>query len=243
MKFIIKETYEEISSTAANIIADIIREKPEAVVALPTGSTPVGALEKLADTHQKEGLDFSRVTSFNIDEYVPLPKDDPQGYYYYLYHHLYKKINIDLNKTYVPDVLAEDTEKACADYNEKLGQCGGLDVIFLGIGTDGHIGFNLPHKNKLQAFTHLQQMNEETIKANSRFFDSIEDVPKQAITMGIANILQARKIVLVANGQGKAQIVAKLSRQKTLETDFPASMLLLHKDVTVILDKAAAQMI
>ncbi len=156
---------------------------------------------------------------------------------------IYIKINIDLNKTYVPDVLAEDTEKACADYNEKLGQCGGLDVIFLGIGTDGHIGFNLPHKNKLQAFTHLQQMNEETIKANSRFFDSIEDVPKQAITMGIANILQARKIVLVANGQGKAQIVAKLSRQKTLETDFPASMLLLHKDVTVILDKAAAQMI
>ena len=243
MEFVIKKTYEDMSSAAADIIAGVIRQKPGTVIALPTGSTPVGTLEKLVSLHKNEGLDFSKAVSFNIDEYVPLAKDNPQGYYYYLYHYFYKHINIDINNTFVPDVLTEDVDKACSDYTALLNRHGNLDIIFLGIGTDGHIGFNLPHENKLQVFTHLQQMNEETIKANSRFFDSIEDVPKQAITMGIGNILSARKIVLVANGENKAQTIAKLSRQKTIETMFPASMLLLHDDVTVILDEAAAKLI
>ncbi|HHW01300.1 MAG TPA: glucosamine-6-phosphate deaminase [Thermoanaerobacterales bacterium] len=239
MDLIIEKNYEDMSRRAATIIADEIRKKPNLVMALPTGGTPLGTFEELVRMHREKNLDFSSAISFNIDEYVPLKPDNPQSYYYYMNENLYKKTNIKPENTFVPNVLDKDVEKVCREYENNISRCGGLDFILLGIGNDGHIGFNEPD-DELFAYTHLANLSESTIKANSRFFSSPDEVPTQAITMGVGTILKAKKIVLIASGENKAAIVNKFLNSSVVTPQLPASFLLLHRNVTVIIDEAAA---
>lgn|GEM_PF-149911 len=240
MKVHIVKDYEEMSNKAAQIIAEEIRKKPNLVMALPTGGTPTGTLAELVRMHREGGLDFSDVISLNIDEYIPLKPDNPQSYYYYLNEYLYKHVNIKPENTYVPNVVDSDLQKACKEYDELIDKLGDLDFILLGIGNDGHIGFNMPGP-ELIANTHIENLNEDTIKANSRFFDNINEVPKQALTSGVGIILRAKKIVLIANGKNKAEAIDRLLNQQVINPMLPASLLWLHRDVTVIIDEEAAQ--
>lgn len=238
MEFIIKENYEEMSREAADLMAGLLRKNPALVAALPTGGTPERPLALLAEKHKTEGIDFSRMKSFNIDEYVPLQKDDPQGYYYFLDQYLYSKVNMDYENTFVPDVNL-DIGEACAAFEQRIEAAGYFDFILLGIGNDGHIGFNEPASFYYEK-THLVDLDQDTIEANSRFFEKTEDVPTQAITLGMGTILKTKKIVLIANGPQKAEGIKKLYQETTIYPEFPASFLRLHRDVTIIVDKEAA---
>ncbi len=241
MKFIIEDTYEAMSQKTADMMAEILRKNPKLVAALPTGGTPERPLELLAQKHKDENLDFSQMKSFNIDEYVPLAKENPQGYYYFLNEYLYSKVNINYDNTFVPDI-SKDIDTACAEFEQKIEDCGNLDFILLGIGNDGHIGFNEPAPFYYE-HTHLVDLDQGTIEANSRFFDDIKDVPTQAITLGMATILKAEKIILIANGEKKANGIRKLFEETTIYPEFPASFLRLHRDVTIVVDKEAAKFI
>jgi glucosamine-6-phosphate deaminase len=241
MKIQIVKDYNEMSCKTAQIIADEIRKKPDLIMALPTGGTPAGTLNELVKIYQDGGLDFSRVVSFNIDEYVSLKPDNPQSYYYYLNEYLYRHVNIKIENTFVPNVLERDTQKACKDYDALIAELGDWDIVLLGIGNDGHIGFNLPEA-ELFANTHIENLNEDTIQANSRFFERLEEVPRQAMTSGVGIILKAKKIVLIANGENKAGAIAKLINQPVITPWLPASLLWLHRDVTIIIDEAAAEL-
>lgn len=241
MKFIIKDNYEEMSREAADMMAQLLKENPKLVAALPTGGTPERPLELFAQKHQEENLDFSKMKSFNIDEYIPLAKDNPQGYYYFLNKYLYSRVNINYDNTFVPDIT-KDIDTACAEFEQKIEDAGNLDFILLGIGNDGHIGFNEPAPYYYEK-THLVNLDPDTIEANSRFFDHIDDVPTQAITLGMATILKAKKIALIANGEKKANGIRKLYEENTIYPEFPASFLRLHRDVTIIVDREAAKYI
>lgn len=239
MEITIKKSYEDMSKAAANIIADAIRQKPDIVLGLATGSTPLGTYKELIRMHKEEGLDFSKVTTFNLDEYYGLSKDHTQSYYYYMHKNLFDHINIKEENIHIPDGTACNVEDYCSKYEQQIKECGGIDLQILGIGTNGHIGFNEPAE-KLFASTHLTDLTEDTIKANSRFFDSIEKVPKKAITMGIGSILKAKKIMLLANGKNKATAISHLINQNYITTKVPATFLKTHNDVTVILDEEAS---
>lgn len=189
--------------------------------------------------HEKEGLNFSQVAGFNMDEYVGLSKDHPQGYYYFLNDLLYSKVNINPNNTFVPNVLADDLTSAAQAYTDLIYSKGGFDLIFLGIGRDGHISFNMPGA-ALQPYTHLETLSEATIADNARFFENPAQVPTKAMTIGLKIILDSRKVILLANGEGKSQIIADWLNNQKISTSIPASFLWLHNDVTVVLDKAAA---
>ena len=239
MKVIIEKDYTAMSNKAAEITAEVIKNNPHAVLSLPTGSTPIGCLEKMADMHKTENLNFENVSIFNMDEYVALKKDDPQGYYYFLNHYLYKHVNINLENTYCPDIENPDLEKACKEYTDLIEKKGGFDLILLGIGRDGHIAFNMPG-DRLQAYTHIEQLSNETIEDNSRFFENKEDTPTRAVTLGINPILASKKILLIVNGKNKGEAVKKFLENKEITTALPVSFLWLHNDVTVILDEEAA---
>jgi len=238
MKIFIEKDYESIGKRAAEMIAGEIGLKPELVLGLATGSTPLSTYRRLIQMH-KEGLDFSRVISFNLDEYYGLAPDNPQSYNHFMNENLFKHVNIDPKNINIPDGTVSDVEAYCAEYDKKIDRVGGVDLQLLGIGVNGHIGFNEPAK-KLIAGTHLTDLAEETIKANSRFFDSMDEVPKKAITMGIGSIMKARKIMLLASGKGKAKIMGELLRDGVVSTENPASLLLLHRDATIIMDEEAA---
>ena len=240
LKICIAKNSDEMSLRAATLIADEMKKNPNLVAAIPTGSTPIGTLAELVRMHREEDLDFSQFISFNIDEYCSLSPEDPNSYYYFLKEKLYRHVNIPFTNTYVPKVAAVDKECACKAYDEQISKLGGLDFILLGIGNDGHIGFNEPD-NLLHADTHVAQLHDETIQANSRFFPSLEETPRQAITMGISIIMQAKKVVLIANGKNKAEVVNQLLTRRVVSMQFPASVLLLHRDVTVIVDEEAAE--
>ena len=238
MKIIVKDTYEEMSRAAADVIAEIVAEKPDCVLGLATGSTPIGLYAELVKDCAEGKISFKDVTSFNLDEYRGLAGDHVQSYRYFMNDNLFDHVDIDKAATHVPDGFNPDAEAVGAEYEAAIKAAGGVDIQLLGIGHNGHIGFNEPCDCFPQC-THVVQLTESTINANSRLFDSIDEVPREAYTMGIGTIMAARKILLVANGEGKAQIVHD-ALFGPVTPQVPASILQFHPDVTVVLDAAAA---
>lgn len=232
MKFITVKSYDELSILAADIIAEVVKAKKNAVLGLATGSSPVGAYKKLAEYNAKGELDFSSVTSVNLDEYEGLDGSNDQSYRYFMNENLFKNINIDVNKTYVPNGCASDLVEEGKNYDALIENLGGIDIQLLGIGLDGHIGFNEPD-DVFTKETHPVELDPSTIEANARFFESIDDVPTRAITMGMGGIMSAKKVLLIANGAAKKDIVEK-AFNGPITPKVPASILQLHPDVTVI---------
>jgi glucosamine-6-phosphate deaminase len=241
MRVIIAKSYEEMSKIAAREIAKLLYIKPEAVLGLATGSTPEGVYKELIELNNQNKIDFSKAVTYNLDEYKGLSGNHPQSYRYFMNTKLFNHINIDKDKTHVPNGIAADIEKECCVYDEAIEKSGGIDLQLLGIGRNGHIGFNEP-SDSLNLNTHLTDLTDDTIKANSRFFDSIDEVPTQALTMGLGGIMKAKKILLLASGEKKAEIIAKLVEEK-ISTRIPASILQVHSDVLVIIDKGAASLL
>lgn len=232
MKFITVKTYEELSNKAADIMAAQVILKPDCVLGLATGSSPVGAYQRLAEDNKNGKVDFSKVTTVNLDEYVGLDVSNDQSYRYFMNDNLFNHINIDKANTYVPNGCAADLKAEGEAYDEMIKGFGGIDLQLLGIGVDGHIGFNEPD-SVFTAATHEVVLDESTIEANSRFFASKDEVPKTAITMGMMSIMQAKKILMVANGAAKKDILEK-AFFGPIDPMVPASILQLHPDVTVI---------
>ncbi len=232
MKFITVDTYEKMSRKAANIISAQVIAKPDCVLGLATGSSPVGTYKQLIDWYNKGDIDFSNVTSINLDEYIGLDGSNDQSYRYFMNTNLFDHVNIDKANTFVPNGCAEDMDKECAAYDERIKAYGGIDLQLLGIGLDGHIGFNEPDDVFVKN-THVVDLDESTIEANARFFESINDVPRKAVTMGMGGIMNAKKILLVANGANKKEILEK-AFFGPITPEIPASILQLHPDVTVI---------
>jgi len=232
MQFIKTQTYEELSKKAAAIIAAQVTLKPNCVLGLATGSSPVGAYKNLAKAYENGELDFSAVTSVNLDEYVGLDGTNDQSYRYFMENNLFKFINIKKENTYVPNGKAADLKAEGEAYDKMIKDFGGIDLQLLGIGLDGHIGFNEPDTFFTKE-THEVVLDELTIKANARFFEDESQVPKTAITMGMMSIMNAKKILLIANGAAKKDIVEK-AFFGPITPEVPASILQLHPDVTVI---------
>ena len=237
MKIIKAKDYQDMSRKAANIISAQVIMKPDCVLGLATGSTPIGAYENLVNWYQKGDLDFSGVTTVNLDKYKGLTRDNDQSYYYFMNEHLFSKVNVDPKRTFLPDGTEPDSAKACEDYNHVIESVGGVDLQLLGLGHNGHIGFNEP-SDIFKAKTHCVDLTETTIQANKRFFASIDDVPRQAYTMGIQTIMQARKILVVVSGAEKAAIV-KEAFFGPITPKVQASVLQLHHDVILVADEAA----
>ncbi len=232
MRYIEVESYEKMSRAAANIISAQIISNPESVIGLATGSTPIGAYDQLIKWNKKGDLDFASVKTVNLDEYVGLGAEDEQSYRYFMNSHLFDHINIDKNNTFVPNGKAENIDFECKTYDQRIKDLGGIDLQLLGIGHDGHIGFNEPDISFVKP-THKVDLQEPTIKANARFFASADEVPKQAITMGMLSIMQAKKILLIACGEEKREILDK-AFSGPITPAVPASILQLHSDITVI---------
>ena len=232
--------YEEMSRKAANIIAAQVITKPDCILGLATGSSPVGTYQNLIAGYEKGDLDFSNVKTINLDEYKGLSPKNDQSYRYFMNTNLFDHINIDKNNTHVPNGLEADSEKACSEYNEIIAQSGGIDLQLLGLGPNGHIGFNEPDSVFIPG-THCVDLTESTIEANKRFFESADDVPRQAYTMGIQNIMSAKKIVVVVSGANKAESLAK-AINGPIDPQVPASILQLHNDVIIVADEAALSM-
>ena len=232
MKFITVDTYAELSKKAANLIAAQILSKPECVLGLATGSTPIGTYDNLTKMYEEGDLDFSTVTSVNLDEYVGLDGSNDQSYRWFMNHYLFDRVNIDKANTSVPGGTVSDLAAEGAAYDAKIKALGGIDLQLLGIGLDGHIGFNEPD-TRFIAETHEVELHPSTIEANARFFNDISEVPTKAITMGMGAIMQAKKVVLIANGPKKKEIVEK-AFFGPITPEVPASILQLHPDVTVI---------
>lgn len=237
MKIYCAKDYEQASRITANILAAQIIMKPDCVLGLATGSTPIGAYEELIRRHQAGDLDFSLVHSINLDEYRGLSAEDDQSYRYFMNTHLFDHVNIDKKNTFVPDGTEQDSQKACLDYDEIISSHGGIDLQLLGLGHNGHIGFNEP-SDSFSKGTQCVALTESTISANARFFDSIDKVPKEAYTMGIGSIMQAKKILIMACGEGKRDIIKK-AFYGPITPQVPASILQLHPDVTLVGDEAA----
>lgn len=237
MRVILCENYEEMSKKAASIFAAQLTLKPDSILGLATGSTPVGMYKNLIKMNEAGEIDFSTVKTFNLDEYYPIKRDNSQSYFTFMNENLFSHINIDIANTHVPNGETNDAEAECKEYEEKLRAAGGVDLQVLGIGQNGHIAFNEPD-DALFSYTHVTDLTESTISANSRFFDSEKDVPTQAITMGMASIMSAKKIILLANGASKKDAVKELLNDK-ITTSVPATLLKLHPDVVLICDKDA----
>ena len=232
MKFITVDSYEKLIRRAANIISAQVIIKPDSVLGLATGSSPLGTYKQLIEWYNKGDIDFSGVTSVNLDEYVGLDGNNDQSYRYFMNKNFFEHINIDLGNTFVPNGCAVDLAGEGKRYDEHISELGGIDLQLLGIGLDGHIGFNEPDKYFVKS-THVVDLHESTIKANSRFFANIDDVPKKAITMGMVSIMQAKKILLIASGKAKRDILEK-AVYGPITPEIPASILQLHPDITVI---------
>lgn len=237
MKVIVSKDYEEMCRKAARLIAAQITMKPDSVLGLATGSTPLGIYAELVKEYQEDRLDFSEVCTVNLDEYVGLDPEQEQSYRSYMNRNLFDQINVPKKYTYIPDGMAEDLEDQCEEYELLIQQLGGVDLQLLGIGNNGHIGFNEPG-SEFAAETHVTTLSDSTLEANSRFFDSRDTMPKQAITMGIGTIMQAKKIILVANGESKAEAIASMLFGP-ITPQCPASILRFHQDVTVLVDEEA----
>ena len=234
----ITDSYEAMSKEAAAIVADRIRRKPNLVLGLATGSTPLGLYQELIRMHKEEGLSFAKVTTFNLDEYVGLPRTHNQSYYHFMWENFFKHIDIDPRYIHVPDGMATDLEAHCEWYDNEIKKWGGIDLQILGIGANGHIAFNEPGSS-LGSRTRIKTLTEQTIQDNSRFFTSIEEVPRLAITMGIGTIMEAKEIILLANKASKAEAI-KAAVEGPITHMVPASIIQMHRKAYVIIDKEAA---
>jgi len=231
--------YKAMCRKAANIISAEIIVNPTCVLGLATGSTPLGVYTQLIDWYCKGDLDFSGVKTINLDEYKGIPSSHPQSYRHYMYEHLFSRINIRLENIHIPNGLAEEDEAECLRYNEIIRKLGGIDLQLLGIGHNGHIGFNEPGR-AFEQDTHLVSLTNSTIESNARFFASKDEVPRQAYTVGIKSIMQARKIVVIVSGDSKAEIT-KAAFLGPITPDVPASILQMHPNITLVGDSAALQ--
>lgn len=240
MKVIVTENYDEMSKKAAEIIINVVKNNPNAVLGLATGSSPIGTYENMAKDYRENGTSYKNVKSVNLDEYVGLTADHDQSYAYFMRTNLFDKIDIDLKNTNLPCGSAPDLQKECDRYNALLAEMQ-QDVQVLGLGSNGHIGFNEPG-TPLDSVTHLVDLTENTIKDNSRLFASIDEVPRQALSMGIKNIMQAKSILMVVSGKNKAEAVKGMVQGK-ITPDLPASVLQLHPCVTIVCDKDAASLL
>lgn len=241
MRIIITNSYDEMSKEAAKIVAGQIYLKPDSVLGLATGSTPLQMYKKLVAVHEMVGLDFSQVTSFNLDEYIGMSPDNPQSYHYFMKHNFFDSINIKPENIFIPDGMAKDIEAEGKRYDALIEEKGGIDLQILGIGRNAHIGFNEPDI-KFEATTHKVKLDDETIEANSRFFQNESEVPRYAISMGIKTIMLAKKVVLLASGSNKAEAIFN-AVYGSISPSAPASILQLHRDVTVIVDKEAGALL
>lgn len=238
MLVIIKENYQQMSIEAAKQVASLIRKKPDCVIGFATGSTPLGLYKELIRMHNEEGLDFSKVVSFNLDEYVGLPPNHPESYHYFMWENLFKHININPSNVHIPMGMAEDIDAFCEWYEQKITERGGIDLQILGIGSNGHIAFNEPGSS-LGSRTRIKTLDEKTRMDNARFFNSMDEVPKYAITMGVGTIMEARRLLLLANGIKKAEAI-KQTVEGPIMAKYPATIVQLHRYATVIVDKEAA---
>jgi glucosamine-6-phosphate deaminase len=238
MEVIIQPDAVAASTVAARLVARRIKEKPDAVLGLATGSTPLKLYKELVRLHGEEGLDFSRTTTFNLDEYVGLPPDHPQSYSRFMHQNLFDRLNIPRSNIHIPDGMTADIPAFCAEYEDKIAQAGGIDIQILGIGSDGHIGFNEP-TSSLASRTRIKTITEETRRDNARFFGSEEDVPRHVITMGVGTIMEARTCILMAFGKGKADAIVR-TVEGPVTSMVPASALQFHPVVKLIIDTAAA---
>jgi glucosamine-6-phosphate deaminase len=238
MEVVIKRDYEQMSKTAAQIVVDVLNTKPNAVLGMATGSTPLGLYQELVRQHKAGLVDFSRVTTFNLDEYVGLPPNHAQSYHYFMHEHFFQHVNIPRHNINIPSGTTSNYPAFCQWYERRIGECGGIDLQILGIGTDGHIAFNEP-TSSLSSRTRLKTLSKMTIDDNARFFERREDVPVYAITMGVGTILDARRLVLVASGKSKAKAIAQ-AVEGPVTSMVTASALQMHREATVIVDDAAA---
>ena len=241
MKVIVTPDYDALSREGARKILEAVKNKPNSVLGLATGSTPIGLYQYLVQYAKEEKVDFSQVVTFNLDEYIGLAPDHPQSYRYFMDHYLFNHINIQYENTHVPNGMAKNIEAECERYDELIKKHGGIDIQVLGVGGNGHIGFNEPNTS-LTVGTHVTKLTEETIQANSRFFNTIREVPTEAITMGIGDIMKAKEVILLASGDTKSEIVSKMLEEK-INTHVPVSLLQAHPQVTAIVDQLAGQLI
>jgi len=238
MEIAIRPDTNAACNLVADIIANAISEKPDLVLGLATGRTMEQLYARLAEMHRNDGLDFSRCRTFNLDEFIGLPVEHPGSYRYYMNHHLFNNINIDPANTFLPDGMAADIKAGCAAYEQKIAECGGIDLQLLGIGADGHIGFNEP-LSSLCSRTRDKTLDESTIKVNSTLFDNPDEMPRSAITMGVGTILDARSIVLLATGKSKAGIIAQ-AVEGPVTSMVTASALQFHQKCRIVVDEDAA---
>lgn len=238
MRILVCKNYDEMSKKAAQMILSQVTLKPNSVLGLATGSTPVGMYKQLVKMYNDKQIDFSEISTFNLDEYYNLPKESNQSYDYFMKENLFNYINIPKENINIPNGMAKDVEAECERYDKSIKDCGGVDIQVLGIGHNAHIGFNEPTIN-FERGTHLVDLKQSTIEANARFFDKEENVPKKAITMGTGSIFKARKIMLLACGESKAQAIYNTVYGKVVP-EVPASILQFHNDIVLILDEEAA---
>ncbi|CAN5793171.1 glucosamine-6-phosphate deaminase [soil metagenome] len=237
MLVIMKEQFDSVSKEAAKFIADRLLKKPNLVLGLATGSTPIPLYRELIRLHRDEGLDFSKVTTFNLDEYVGLPRDHQQSYYRFMCENLFDHINVDRRFVNVPNGMVMDIEAHCDWYEQEIERVGGIDIQVLGIGGNGHIAFNEPGSS-LGSRTRVKTLSTKTREDNARFFDSFDEVPRYAITMGIGTIMEARELVLLASGGGKAEAI-RSSAEGPVTAMVPGSMVQMHRRVYLFVDRAA----
>ena len=238
MEVIILPSIEDCANLGARKVSDLVNSKSNAVLGLATGSTPIPVYEELVRLHNESGLSFSKVKSFNLDEYIGLAPDHSCSYRYFMKEHLFNLIDIEQDFTYVPNGMVDDISEECSKYENAIKDCGGIDLQILGIGSDGHIGFNEPGSS-LSSRTRIKTLASETIRDNARFFDDEDEVPRHCITMGVGTILDSKSVLLLAFGEGKADVVAK-SIEGPITSMVPASVLQMHQNVTVLLDDKAA---
>lgn len=241
MRIVVTKSYEEMSAVAARILAGQVYVKPDTVLGLATGSTPEGLYKELIRRHNEDGLDFSEVISFNLDEYMGIPETNDQSYHYFMDDKLFNHINVKRDNIHVPNGNPQDVEAECEAYEAAIAAKGGIDLQILGIGNNAHIGFNEPDSN-FSAATHKVKLADGTIAANARFFASIDEVPKFAVSMGIGTIMKSKKIILMASGKNKAQAIFN-TVHGPIAPEVPASILQLHPDVVVIVDEEAAALL
>jgi glucosamine-6-phosphate deaminase len=241
MEIIIVSNPIELANEAAKIIRNEINKKPNLVLGLATGDTPLKTYDRLVDYYEQGLVDFSKVKTFNLDEYVGLENTDVNSYHYYMHHNFFNRININKENINLLEGFSKDFNQLANNYDKLIYENKGIDLQLLGIGINGHIGFNEPDK-KLCLNTHVTNLTEATLNQNSKFFPNIEEMPKQAITMGLGTIMRAKKVLLLASGKRKAEIMASFLEDSSISTNTPASALLLHQSLTVIMDEDAAQL-
>lgn len=238
MKTVVLSNYEAVSQYAAQKIIAGLLENPKVVLGLATGSTPIGVYQQIINQYRAEELDFSNVTTFNLDEYYPIAGTHPQSYRYFMQENLFDALNVKPEQIHLPNGEASDVEEECKRYEAAIEAAGGIDIQILGIGENGHIAFNEPG-TPFGSLTHLVNLTENTLQVNSRFFNDISEMPKHALTMGIKSIMQSKKILLLATGERKAEVLAQAINGPVTE-QLPASVLQLHPDVEFVIDEQAA---